>query len=91
MRTRRASLKSEDASWKHLGSFVSSERHMRLSAYFLRLAAGFIMMRDAVTDVVLRNVGPDGGQVLPLKKGTRIVVDVVGLRTPLLLAFMNTE
>ena len=47
---------------------------------FVILAAGFMMIRDAAEDTVLRNVGPDGQGTLPLKRGTRVVVDLIGVR-----------
>ena len=39
-----------------------------------------MMIRDAAEDTVLQNVGPNGDELLPLKRGTRVVVDMVGLR-----------
>ena len=38
------------------------------------------MIRDAAEDLVLQNVGPNGDEVLPLKRGSRVVVDMIGLR-----------
>lgn len=38
------------------------------------------MIRDTVSDTVLHNVGPNRNQLLPLKKDTRVVVDLVGIR-----------
>jgi hypothetical protein len=43
-------------------------------------AAGFIMIRDTADDILLRNVGPNRDEVLPLNRGTRVVVDLIGLR-----------
>ena len=43
-------------------------------------AAGFMAIRDTAEDLVLQNVGPNGDELLPLKRGTRVVVDLVGLR-----------
>ena len=39
-----------------------------------------MMIRDTAEDIVLRNTGPDGDGLLPLKRGTRVVVDMIGLR-----------
>lgn len=40
-----------------------------------------MMIRDAAEDVVLRNVGPNRDEQLALPRGTRVVVDVIGIRT----------
>lgn len=39
-----------------------------------------MLIRDTNEDVVLHNVGPDDDADLPLQRGTRVVVDVVGMR-----------
>ena len=39
-----------------------------------------MMIRDAADDVVLHNVGPNNDEDLPLKRGTRVVVDLIGIR-----------
>ena len=44
------------------------------------LAAGFMLIRDTKQDMVLKNVGPSGRDTLPLKRDTRLVVDMIGLR-----------
>ena len=38
------------------------------------------MIRDTTEDIILRNVGPNRDEVLPLRQGTRVVVDLVGIR-----------
>lgn len=38
------------------------------------------MIRDTTEDTVLQNVGLNDDELLPLKRGTRVVVDMVGLR-----------
>ena len=48
-----------------------------------------MMIRDAAEDTVLRNIGPNRDQLLPIPRGTRLVVDMIGILThqcsPLLL------
>ena len=44
----------------------------------IRLAAGFVLMRDTTDDVVLPCGDLNG--LLPVQKGTRVAIDVVGLR-----------
>ena len=38
-------------------------------------------IRDAAEDIVLEHVGPNRDQRIPVPKGTRLVVDSIGLRT----------
>lgn len=44
-------------------------------------AAGFMMIRDTTEDLVLTTTNKQGEEIpLPLSKGTRLVIDVVGMR-----------
>ncbi|GJE92705.1 cytochrome P450 [Phanerochaete sordida] len=64
-------------------TYENSSRLVKLRAAFLEASrifpSGVMMIRDATEDLVLQNVGPSGDEVLPLKRGSRVVVDMVGL------------
>lgn len=47
---------------------------------YVLTAAGFMMIRDVEEDLVLHNTGSNGDDTLSLQRGTRVVVDMVGLR-----------
>ncbi|KAL7277610.1 hypothetical protein ACG7TL_008537 [Trametes sanguinea] len=64
-------------------AFENSAKLTKVRACFLEASrlfpAGFMMIRDAAEDLVLRNVGPDNDGLLPIKRGTRVVVDMPGI------------
>ena len=43
-------------------------------------ASVYLLPREAAEDTVLRNVGPNGDEDIVVEKGTRVVVDLIGLR-----------
>ena len=52
-------------------------------------AAGFILIRDTAEDVILRDVGPNRDEQVALPAGTRLVVDMIGMRTCFYLAHIS--
>nr|BAL05101.1 cytochrome P450 [Phanerodontia chrysosporium] len=64
-------------------TYENSARLVKTRACFLEASrmfpSGFMLIRDTAEDVVLQNVGPNNDDVLPLKRGTRVVVDMIGL------------
>ncbi|EKM48946.1 uncharacterized protein PHACADRAFT_214578 [Phanerochaete carnosa HHB-10118-sp] len=64
-------------------TFENSARLTKVRSCFLEASRLFpavqMMIRDTTEDVVLSNVGPNNDGLLPLKRDTRVVVDLVGL------------
>ncbi|GJE92691.1 cytochrome P450 [Phanerochaete sordida] len=63
-------------------TFENSSGLRKLRGCFLESSrlfpAGYLMIRDTSEDMVLRNAAPGGGD-LPLKQGTTVAVDMIGL------------
>ncbi|GJE92700.1 cytochrome P450 [Phanerochaete sordida] len=63
-------------------TFANSARLVKTRSVFLEASrlfpAGFMLIRDAAEDTVLRGAGRGGADV-PVPRGTRVVVDMVGL------------
>ncbi|EIM82087.1 cytochrome P450 [Stereum hirsutum FP-91666 SS1] len=65
-------------------NFTSMSSLVKVQACFLEAArlfpAGFMMIRDTTEDLVLTTTNKQGEEIpLPLSKGTRLVIDVVGM------------
>ncbi|KAJ3558669.1 hypothetical protein NM688_g784 [Phlebia brevispora] len=75
-----------EVSPKHVSelTFQNASRLFKVRAAFLEGARLFpavqMMLRDAQKDSVLQNVGPDEEMTIPVPKGTRLVVDIVGVQ-----------
>ncbi|KAI0323886.1 cytochrome P450 [Cubamyces sp. BRFM 1775] len=64
-------------------TFANSPKLRKVQACFLEASrlypSGYIWIRDAAEDMVLEHVGPNRDQRIPVPKGTRVVVDAIGL------------
>ncbi|KAI0656081.1 cytochrome P450 [Cubamyces menziesii] len=64
-------------------TFANSSKLRKIQACFLEASriypSGFMWIRDTAEDIVLEHVGPNRDQRIPVPKGTRLVVDSIGL------------
>ncbi|KAH9895604.1 cytochrome P450 [Cubamyces lactineus] len=64
-------------------TFANSSKLRKTQACFLEASriypAGFMLIRNAAEDIILEHVGPNRDQRVPIAKGTRVVVDTIGL------------